>query len=161
MQQLRTIVLAAATLLVGLSAGVFFAYSTSVMLALKKVDDRTFVDVMQKINMAILNPWFLTAYVGALLTAIAAILLYLSGGHRGPLPWLIAAALLYGVAFVVTAAVNVPLNDQLAAAGPVDRIADPAAVRASFEAGWVRWNLIRTVASAGSLLALAIGLLRH
>ncbi|MET7394382.1 anthrone oxygenase family protein [Dactylosporangium sp. NPDC005572] len=161
MEQLRSTVLAAATLLVGLSAGVFFAYSTSVMLALKRVDDRTFVDVMQKINVAILNGWFLTVYVGALLAAVAAALLHLGGGHRQPLPWLVAAVVLYGVVFVVTAAINVPLNNQLNAAGPAAGIPDLAAVRASFEADWVRWNLVRTVASAGALLTLAIALLRR
>jgi uncharacterized membrane protein len=158
---MRNTLLAAATLLAGLSAGVFFAYSTSVMLALKRVDDRTFIDVMQKINVAILNGWFLTAYVGALLATVVAILVHLGAGHRQPLPWLIAALVLYGVAFLVTAALNIPLNNQLDAAGPVAQIADPAAVRASFEADWVRWNIIRTVASAGSLLALAIALLKR
>lgn len=161
MEQLRTILLAAATVTVGLAAGVFFAYSTSVMLALRKVDDRAFIDVMQKINVAILNGWFLTAYVGALLTAVVAVLLHLGGAQRHILPWLIAAALLYAVAFVVTAAINVPLNNRLDAAGPVSGIADPAAVRAAFETDWIRWNVVRTVASAGSLLALAIALLRR
>ncbi|MEV0135222.1 anthrone oxygenase family protein [Dactylosporangium sp. NPDC050688] len=157
MEQLRSAVLAAATLFAGLSAGVFFAYSTSVMLALRKVDDRTFVDVMQRINAAILNGWFLTAYVGALLAAVAAVLLHLGGGHRATLPWLVAAALLYAVVFVVTAAVNVPLNNQLDAAG----LTDPAAARAAFEASWNRWNTVRTVSSAGALLTLAVALLRH
>lgn len=157
MEQMRSAVLAAATLFVGLSAGVFFAYSTSVMPALRKVDDRTFVDVMQKINAAILNGWFLTAYTGALLAAIAAVLLHLGGAHRAALPWLVAATLLYAVVFVVTAAVNVPLNDQLDAAG----LTDPAAARAAFEASWNRWNTVRTVSSAGALLTLAVALLRH
>jgi uncharacterized membrane protein len=157
MEQLRSAVLATATLLVGLSAGVFFAYSTSVMLALRRVDDRTFVDVMQKINSAILNGWFLSVYVGALLAAIAAVLLQLGGPHRGVLPWLIAAALLYLVVIVVTATVNIPLNNQLDAAG----LTDPTAARAVFEASWNRWNTVRTVSSAGALLTLAIALLRH
>ncbi len=157
MEQLRSAVLAAATLFTGLSAGVFFAYSTSVMLALRKVDDRTFVDVMQKINTAILNGWFLTAYAGALLAAAAAVLLHLGGAHRATLPWLVAAALLYAVVFVVTAAVNVPLNNRLDAAG----LTDPAAARAAFEASWNRWNTVRTVSSAGALLTLAVALLRH
>ncbi|MFF5229415.1 DUF1772 domain-containing protein [Dactylosporangium sp. NPDC000521] len=157
MEQLRSVVLATATLLAGLSAGVFFAYSTSVMPALGRVEDRTFVEVMQKINTAILNGWFLTAYVGALLAAIAAVLLHLGGSHRPMLPWLIAATLLYAVVFIVTAAVNVPLNDQLDAAG----LTDPAAARAAFEASWNRWNTVRTVSSAGALLTLAVALLKH
>ncbi|WP_327009621.1 DUF1772 domain-containing protein [Dactylosporangium sp. NBC_01737] len=157
MEQLRSAVLATATLFVGLSAGVFFAYSTSVMLALRRVDDRTFVDVMQKINSAILNGWFLGAYVGALLAAIAAVLLHLGGGHRAALPWLIAATLLYAVVIMVTATVNIPLNNQLDAAG----LTDPAAARAAFEASWNRWNTVRTISSAGALLTLAIALLKH
>ncbi|WP_433207371.1 DUF1772 domain-containing protein [Dactylosporangium sp. CS-047395] len=157
---MRTVVLAATALLVGLSAGVFFAYSTSVMLAVHKLDDRTFIDVMQKINSAILNGWFLTVYVGALLLAIVAVLLHLSAGHRAPLPWLLAALVLYGIVFIVTAALNVPMNNTLDAAGPVAAIADPAAVRTAFEGPWVGWNLVRTAASAGSLLTVAIALLR-
>lgn len=161
MEQLRSAVLATATLFVGLSAGVFFAYSTSVMLALRRVEDRTFVDVMQKINSAILNGWFLGVYVGALVAAIAALVLHLGAAHRAMLPWLIAATVLYAVVFVVTATVNVPLNNQLDAAGPVSAIPDVTAVRAAFEASWNRWNLVRTVSSAGALLTLAIALLRH
>jgi uncharacterized membrane protein len=157
MEQIRSAVLVTATLLVGLSAGVFFAYSTSVMLALRRVEDRTFVEVMQKINTAILNGWFLGAYVGALLAAVAAVLLHLGGTHRAALPWLIAATVLYAVVVLVTARVNVPLNNQLDAAG----LTDPAAARAAFEASWNRWNTVRTVASAGALLTLAIALLRH
>ncbi|GAA3295080.1 MULTISPECIES: anthrone oxygenase family protein [Dactylosporangium] len=157
---MRNLVLATTTLFVGLSAGVFFAYSTSVMLALRLVEDRTFIDVMQKINTAILNGWFLTVYVGAFFLAVAAVLLHLAAAHRGPLPWLIAAAVLYAVAFVVTAAVNVPLNDTLNAAGPAATITDPSAVRQAFEDRWITWNLVRTVASAGSLLTMAIALIR-
>jgi uncharacterized membrane protein len=157
---MRNTVLAATTLLVGLSAGVFFAYSTSVMLALHKVEDRTFIDVMQKINTSILNGWFLTVYVGALLLTIVAVLLHLSAGRRGPLPWLLATLVLYGIVFVVTAALNVPMNDTLDAAGPAAAIADPAAVRQAFEGPWVGWNVVRSVASAGSLLTVAIALLR-
>jgi uncharacterized membrane protein len=157
---MRSFVLAAAALLVGLSAGVFFAYSTSVMLALHKVEDRTFIDVMQKINISIVNGWFLTAYVGALIAAIVAVLVHLPSGHRGPLPWLVAAVALYAVTFIVTAALNIPLNNQLDAAGPAASIADPAAVRRVFEGPWVAWNLVRTISSAGSLLAMAIALIK-
>jgi uncharacterized membrane protein len=116
---------------------------------------------MQKINSAILNGWFLGAYVGALLAAIAAVLLHLGAAHRAMLPWLVAATLLYAVVFVVTAAVNVPLNNSLDAAGPVSGISDLSAVRAAFEASWNRWNTVRTVSSAGALLTLTIALLRH
>lgn len=75
-------------------------------------------------------------------------------------PWTIAALVLAIVTVVVSGVGNIPLNDALAAAGPVDRIADLGAVREHFEAVWVRWNLIRTVTSTGSLALLVYAALR-
>jgi uncharacterized membrane protein len=63
----------------------------------------------------------------------------------------VAALVLYVVAFVVTIAVNVPLNDMLKAAGDPDSIADLAATRARFdEAKWTSWNLVRTWATVAA-----------
>jgi uncharacterized membrane protein len=59
--------------------------------------------------------------------------------------WIGVALALNVIAFAVTAGLNVPLNDQLAAAGDPAAIADPAAVRADFESAWVRWNIVRGV----------------
>jgi uncharacterized membrane protein len=59
-----------------------------------------------------------------------------------PPPWgpPLLGALLYLAQLAVTAGVNVPLNNALAAAGSTD----PSAARAAFEARWVRWNHVRT-----------------
>ena len=57
--------------------------------------------------------------------------------------------------------VNVPLNNQLNAAGAPDRIADLAAVRERFEATWVRWNVVRTVASTAAFGCLTWALVLH
>jgi uncharacterized membrane protein len=54
--------------------------------------------------------------------------------------------------------VNVPLNDELAAAGPGSSIADPAAVRADYEGPWVTWNLVRTACSTLAFLLAAAAL---
>jgi uncharacterized membrane protein len=40
------------------------------------------------------------------------------------------------------------------AAGEVDRIDDRAAVRAQFEAAWVRWNTVRAVLSTAAFASL-------
>ena len=53
---------------------------------------------------------------------------------------------------MITAAGNIPLNDALDAAGPVDKIKDLAAVRADFESLWVKLNIARTLTSAGALV---------
>ncbi|WP_405016709.1 DUF1772 domain-containing protein [Kitasatospora sp. NBC_00070] len=154
----RGAVLLAATLTMGLSAGLFFAYSCSVMPGLAKADDRTFVETMQRINVAILNGWFMVVFLGAIVFTLLAVVLQYRGGDRSLLPWLIAAAVLYGVVLVVTGAVNVPLNDQLAAAGSLDRIPDLAAVRETFETTWVRWNTVRAVAGTAGFGCLAVAL---
>jgi uncharacterized membrane protein len=64
--------------------------------------------------------------------------------------------------FVVTIAVNVPLNDELKAAGEPDRIADLAAVREQFdESRWARWNVARAVATTAAFGCLAWALVLH
>jgi uncharacterized membrane protein len=151
----RTGSLVAAALTTGLAAGLFYAYSYSVMPGLGRADDRTFVTGMHHINAAILNGWFALCFVGALVSTALALALHLPSGGRAVLPWIVAALVLYLVVLVVTGAVNVPLNDELNAAGDPDRIADLAAVRERFEATWVRWNIVRSVASIASFGCLA------
>lgn len=110
------------------------------MPGLGRTDDRTFVDAMQQINIAILGPWFFLTFFGAPVLTVVAAVLHLPATGRAVLPWIVAALVLYGVVLTVTVGVNVPLNNALAANGPPDRIADLAQVRARFEAAWVRWN---------------------
>lgn len=151
----RTTSLAAAALTMGLTAGLFYGYACSVMLALGKVDDRTFVDVMQRINTAIINGWFALGFGGAAVFAVICAALHWRGDGRSVLPWIVAAIVLYGVMFVITGAVNVPLNNDLAAAGDPASITDLAGLRAHFEGTWVRWNIVRAVASTAAFGCLA------
>jgi uncharacterized membrane protein len=156
---LRTVTLLGATMTMGLAAGVFALYAHTIMPGLHRTDDRTFVTAFQQVDRAIINPWFmLTAFVGALVFTTAAAI-----ANRGTpaLPWIAVALALYVITFVVTIAVNVPLNDALKAAGDPSRI-DVAHARAGFhEARWAAWNLLRvaTTTSAFGLLAWALVLL--
>ncbi|BCJ36865.1 membrane protein [Actinocatenispora thailandica] len=156
----REVTLGLATLGFGLMAGLFYAFAVAVMPALRGADDRTFVDVMQRINRAILNGWFLLVFVGVLLPVVAAAALHLPAGARPALPWVLAGLLLYLVMFLITGRVNVPLNDRLAAAGDPARLAEPAAVREAFEAVWVRWNLVRAVTATAAFGCLVLALVR-
>jgi uncharacterized membrane protein len=106
---------------------------------------------VQEMNVAIVNPVFMTTFLGAPLLAAVAIW----AGGPAARPWTITATALALATVVITMAGNVPLNDTLAAAGPVDRIRDLAAVRADFEGLWVRLNVARTLTSTGALAALA------
>jgi uncharacterized membrane protein len=154
-------VLGAAVLTMGLLAGLFYAYSVSVMPGLGDADDRTLIDAMQQINEAIENPVFFLSFLGAPVLALAALVVVRRSGSRQVIRWIVAALVLYGVAFLVTVAFNIPLNDELAEAGDPERIADPARVRDDFYGPWVAWNIVRTVASAAALGCLGYALLLH
>lgn len=140
---MKTLSLLVATVMTGLTAGVFGLYAHTIMRGLRGTDDRTFVGAFQAIDRAIVNPLFLFTFFGALVfTVIAAV----AHRHGAALPWILAAAALYLAGVVITMVVNVPLNDAIKAAGDPDRIADLAAVRANFhEARWIAWNLVRAV----------------
>jgi uncharacterized membrane protein len=160
---LRTVLLIAATVTTGLTAGVFGLYAHTVMPGLRHTDDRTFIAAFQALDRAIVNPWFLGGgFLGALLTTGAAAAAQLAAGHGRVLVWTAAAFVLYLVAFVVTVAVHLPLNDALKAAGDPDRLPDPGTVRARFDAArWERWNLLRAVVSTVALACLAWALVLH
>jgi len=148
----RTVVLLGATLTTGLAAGVIALYAHTIMPGLKKTDDRTFVAAFQAIDRAIINPWFMGTFFGALVLTAAA-----AAANRGrpAFAWVIAALVLYVVVVVITMAVNVPLNDAVKTAGNPAKI-EVAKVREDFhEARWVAWNLVRVAASLAAFTSLA------
>ena len=158
--RVESLLLGSATVVTGLMAGFFFAYACSVMVGLARTEDRTFIEAMQWINATVRNAAFGPAFFGALALTVAAALVTVV--RRQPARrWVVAAAVLYAGAFFVTMAFAVPLNDQLAAAGPAATLADPAEVREAYEDPWVVWNLVRTVLNTAALAALVTALLRH
>jgi uncharacterized membrane protein len=150
MNALQGISLVAATLTMGLMAGVFSLYAHTIMPGLGRTDDRTFVGAFQAIDRAIINPWFLPAFFGALVFSGLAAAFQIGEDDGSVLPWTAAAFVLYLPGFVATLSVNVPLNNAIKAAGDPDDI-DVAQVRRRFdEPRWVRWNLVRTVGSTAA-----------
>jgi uncharacterized membrane protein len=151
---LTSTVLIAATVLTGLSTGVIALFAHTIMPGLKTTDDRTFVAAFQSLNRAILNPWFMTTFFGALILIGIAGLLHLGGDRRAALPWLVVAFVLYLIAVIITMAVHVPLNDAITAAGDPNQI-DVAQVRAAFnEPKWVSWNVVRLLTSTAAFVIL-------
>lgn len=152
----RAPVLLAAAVLAGLQAGTYYTWASGVMPGLRRVDDRTFVEAIKQMNIAIVNPVFMLSFLGAPLLAGAAIAVTRESAR----PWAIAAAVLAVGTVVITSAGNVPLNDALDAAGPVHQIRDLHAVRAHFENRWVALNIARCLTSAGALACLAWAAIR-
>ena len=73
---------------------------------------------------------------------------------------MIAGAGLAVATVAITGVGNVPLNNAMDAAGPIDQSSDLAAVREPFETTWVRWNIARTVTSTAALGCLVWAALR-
>src|ERR687892_241337 len=162
MEELQGVCLLAATLSVGLMAGVFGLYTHTIMPGLATTDDRTFVGAFQAIDRAIINIWFVPVFVGALIFTAVAAVLSIGEERNDALPWAVAAFVLYLLVVVVTGRVNVPRNDAIKAAGDPDRIGDLAAVRRDFdEPRWRRWNLFRTLASTAAFGCLAWALVEY
>ncbi|MFL1380909.1 MULTISPECIES: DUF1772 domain-containing protein [unclassified Nocardiopsis] len=141
-----------AVVLTGLFAGLFFAFSIAVMPGLARAGDRAMIEAMQGINVAILNPFFAVVFIGAPVVVLGQALLYWAVERTAALWWAGGALALLVLVLVATFAVNVPRNNALDRAGSPARLADPAAVRGGFEAVWVRWNHLRTLASTAALL---------
>ena len=124
------VLLTGARALNGLLAGIYLAFVVVVMPALHGLPDDTFVRVMNRINVVIVNPAFVTLFLGAPVLAVI-----LAAVRRDP--FAIAAAVAAAMAVVVTIAVNVPLNDALADGGTRDM----------YETPWVLWHYFRTGAA--------------
>ena len=113
---------------------------------------------MQSINVVVLNPTFLGAFIGTAILSLGAVVLAVVGWGRPPAPFLIGGAIFYLVGtFLVTGLGNVPLNDQLAGLSVSD--AGAAEMWDRYVARWTAWNHVRTVSSLGAAVLLSLGLL--
>jgi len=140
-----------AIIITGLSAGFFYAWQVSVIPGTKQVSDRTFLEVMQSINRAILNPWFFVIFMGSLLVLFVALIAQY--GQPSFFPVLAALVFYLFGTMGVTIMGNVPLNDTLDVINL--SIQDEYAlkeIRTLWEPRWNRFHLIRTVCSVLSFL---------
>jgi uncharacterized membrane protein len=151
----RALLLGGATLTTGLVAGVFYAYSVSVDPGLAVQSDASYVATMQEINARIQNPLFFASFFGAVLFPLAALVVHLPGLRSGRFLLISLASLLYiGGGFLLTAFVNVPMNDQLATVDPGAPARVLSQAREVYEGPWDFWNGVRTVFSTLSFVAL-------
>ncbi len=141
----------------GLMAGVYFAFSTFVMTSLARIAPQAGIAAMNAINVDIVRSPFMPLFLGTTLMALALIVIaLLDRGQPGAMAALAGGVLyLFGM-FAVTMAVNVPLNDALAAADPAT--AQGAAQWARYVHDWTRWNHVRTVASALACVLFVAGI---
>ncbi len=140
----------------GLAAGVFFAFSTFVMPALKRVTPSGGVEAMQSINRVALTPPFMIALFGTALAALGLIVWSVVSSADRPTALIVAGSGLYLVGTIgVTIAGNVPLNDRL------ERADSSQATSGSWHewvGRWNAWNHVRTAAALAAAALLTVAL---
>lgn len=147
-----------ATLLTGLIAGLFYAYSCSVNKGLHALADAEYMRAMQSINRKILNAWFFMSFLGTLLLLPVSSYLQYKTGNTAAFQWALAATVVYATGvFGITMAGNVPLNIQLDRFDWKIATAETICLaRSKFESPWNKLNLLRTIFS---ILAFAMSVL--
>ena len=137
----------------GTVGGIFYAFSSFVMRALGRIDPAEGLRAMQAINVAVINPWFMSVFLGCTLLSagvgVASLLRWEDPGAGLRL----GASVLYVVGcFGSTIVFNVPLNNGLETDGST-------AFWARYLREWTRWNHVRTIAAilAAVLFTVSLG----
>jgi uncharacterized membrane protein len=141
----------------GLVAGVFFAFSTFVMAALRRLKPEEGIAAMQSINILAVTPAFMTALFGTAAACLAlAVWAVISWGERYA-ALVLAGGVLYLIGTIgVTIVCNVPLNNRLATVRPQD--ADGGSYWNEYATKWTAWNHVRTVAALAAAAVLTVAL---
>jgi uncharacterized membrane protein len=141
----------------GLMAGLFFAFSVSVMKGLARLPSAQGIAAMQSINVAIINPVFLAVFFGTAAACVFVMIASLLQWHDPGAVYLLIGGALYLVgSLLVTIVFNVPKNKALASVAP----AGPEGARlwAGYVASWTAWNHVRTAASLAAAASFSIAL---
>lgn len=147
-----------AILLTGLSAGLFYAWEVSVIPGTKQIPDKSYLETMQSINRAILNPAFFIIFFGSLLLLLVSSYVQYKAAVNLSF-WLVLGAMLTYLlgTFGVTVIGNVPMNEALDIVNLNDLNSEGLnRIRKSYENKWNRWHSVRTVFS---VLAFILSLL--
>ena len=150
------------TVLLGsaLVGGVFFAFSSFVMKALARAPSSEGIAAMQSINVVVINPSFLGAFMGTAVLSLGVGGLAVVGWSHPSASYFLGGAVFYLVGtFLGTMVGNVPLNDQLAAVAATD----PAAVELweHYLTRWTMWNHVRTAAAIVAALLFTLGFMQN
>jgi uncharacterized membrane protein len=141
----------------GLMGGFLFAFSVCVMRALARLPPSAGISAMQSINIVVINPLFLTAFLGtAAVSVILTIFSLLRLRQPGAIFVLIGSFLYLAGTVLVTFVFNVPRNNVLVAVEPAS--ADAAALWTDYVKIWTAWNHVRTFAALTAALSFTIAL---
>ncbi|MEP3248497.1 MAG: anthrone oxygenase family protein [Sneathiella sp.] len=160
LQKARIILIFPTLLLMGLMAGFFYAYSSSVMFGLDRLNDAAFIKAMQHINSAVRNGLFGVGFFGAAALSFVMTLLSLLELRKPSAILTLLACLFYGIGtFGVTVIKNVPLNTELGSV-IIETTDTIEAIRRTYYADWTYYNDLRTQASVMAVILLMAALYR-
>lgn len=151
----RALTLALATLTTGLIAGVFYAWSVTVIPGLADLPDASYVASMNAMTQRIANPLFFASFLGSVPFLVLALVVHLRRPRSGRFRLIALACVLYIVGgFLLTTIVSAPMAYQLTTVDPdaSARVLDEA--RDAYEGPWNFWNWVRTVFSTLAFAAL-------
>lgn len=138
----------------GIVGGVFFAFSTFVMRALGDLPASNGIAAMQRINVVVISPWFMTPFLGTAALAMAIVAMRLCHVPGVTTLATVGGGLCIVGTFGVTIFGNVPLNNRLAL---LESSSDQAAKSwVAYPRNWMRWNHLRTVAAIASSVAIGL-----
>jgi len=141
----------------GLVAGIFFAFSAFVMKALARLPPREGIAAKQSINVVVLNPWFMVAFLGTAVACVLALISPLLRWHKPDAAYLFVGSALYLVGtLLVTVVFNVPRNESLASVAPADP--NGASRWTAYVASWTAWNHVRTAAALAAAASFSLAL---
>lgn len=142
-----------------LVAGIFFAFSTFVMTALGRIPADQGIRAMQSINVTVINPLFMLAFMGTGALCLALIAGAYVRWDETSSKLMLIAALVYLIGCIgVTMVLNVPLNDALAAVEA--STPEAATLWARYLVDWTFWNHVRTIAPTISAVLFIAALIR-
>jgi uncharacterized membrane protein len=149
-----------ATLLTGAIFGVFYAWISTTMWGLDAADPRVAIAAMQAMNANVRNAAFFSVYFlppAALLIAAGFALWDRAKAAAGF--FAVAAVVYFFGGLVLTTAIPVPMNLELAEVVVPQSINEAEAIWTDYSGEWQFWNQVRTVFCGISLALASLGLL--
>ncbi|MGD7653583.1 MAG: DUF1772 domain-containing protein [Verrucomicrobiales bacterium] len=139
-------------------SGLLFVFSNFAMKAFGRIPSGSGISAMQSINACIVNPGFFVIFAGTALGSMGTLIMAIRNWQHPSSIWITtgSATLLIGL-YLVTAAINVPLNHWLDTVNPA--APDAATAWNEYVTKWQPWNHLRTIASLVAAICFATGAL--
>jgi len=148
------VIMLASVILNSMAAGIIFIFSNTIMPSLATLDADVGISIMNEINIVIVNPAFIVAFFGGLISAYPAGVMWKNPNDFSKPARYYAVAMTLVFFFgevMVTITQNVPRNNALLEVDPESEVG-ASYWEVQFLKGWVGWNNARCFFSAASAI---------